>query len=140
MKIICIGKNYAEHIKEMKSAVPSEPVFFMKPDTAIIKDGQPFYYPDFSKEVHHEVEIVLSDTGPGIKADTVRRIFDPFFSTKEVGEGTGLGLAIAYHLIKMHRGEIYVYSPALGEPHSGRGTSFLIRMPEVEGDDGEAGH
>ncbi|UCH34543.1 MAG: HAMP domain-containing protein [Armatimonadota bacterium] len=98
---------------------------------------------ELSVAVRHrgdEVEIVLSDTGPGITADTVRRIFDPFFSTKEVGEGTGLGLAIAYHLIKMHRGEIYVYSPALGEPHSGRGTSFLIRLPEVEGDDGEAGH
>ncbi len=47
MKIICIGKNYAEHIKEMNSATPKEPVFFMKPDTAVIKDGQPFYYPDF---------------------------------------------------------------------------------------------
>lgn len=65
MKIICIGKNYAEHVKEMKSAIPSEPVFFMKPDTAVIKDGQPFYYPDFSKEIHHEVELILKINKPG---------------------------------------------------------------------------
>ena len=65
MKIICIGKNYAEHVKEMNSAIPKEPVFFMKPDTAVIKDGQPFYYPDFSKEVHHEVELILKINKPG---------------------------------------------------------------------------
>lgn len=59
MKIICIGKNYAEHVKEMKGKVPKEPLFFMKPDTALIKDNQPFYIPDFSNELHHEVEIVL---------------------------------------------------------------------------------
>lgn len=65
MKIICIGRNYSEHAKEMNSAIPSEPVFFLKPDTALIKDNQPFYYPDFSKEIHHEVEIVLKINKPG---------------------------------------------------------------------------
>ena len=59
MKIICIGRNYAEHAKEMNAAVPTEPVVFLKPDTALIKDNQPFYFPDFSKEIHHEVELVL---------------------------------------------------------------------------------
>lgn len=65
MKIICIGRNYAEHAKEMNAAVPTEPVFFLKPDTAIIKDKQPFYYPDFSKEIHHEVELILKINKPG---------------------------------------------------------------------------
>jgi len=65
MKIICIGRNYTEHAKEMNAAVPTEPVFFLKPDTAIIKDNQPFYYPDFSKEIHHEVELVLKINKPG---------------------------------------------------------------------------
>ncbi len=65
MKIICIGRNYAEHAKEMNAAVPSEPIFFLKPDTALIKDNQPFYYPDFSKEIHHEVELVLKISKPG---------------------------------------------------------------------------
>lgn len=59
MKIICIGRNYSEHIREMKSAVPSEPVFFMKPDSAIITRNRPFYLPDFSKEIHYEAELVL---------------------------------------------------------------------------------
>lgn len=65
MKIICIGRNYAEHAKEMNAAIPSEPVFFMKPDTAVIKDNQPFYYPSFSTEIHHEVELVLKINKPG---------------------------------------------------------------------------
>ncbi|MEO8761581.1 MAG: fumarylacetoacetate hydrolase family protein [Bacteroidia bacterium] len=58
MKIICIGRNYAEHAKEMKSEVPTEPVFFMKPETSLIKDKD-FYYPEFTKDLHHEVELVL---------------------------------------------------------------------------------
>lgn len=59
MKIICIGRNYIEHAAEMKSEVPEKPVWFMKPQTAIINKNQPFYYPEFSKEIHHEVEVVV---------------------------------------------------------------------------------
>jgi 2-keto-4-pentenoate hydratase/2-oxohepta-3-ene-1,7-dioic acid hydratase in catechol pathway len=59
MKIICIVRNYAEHAKEMKNEIPTEPVFFMKPDTALLKDGEPFYFPDFTNDLHHELEIVL---------------------------------------------------------------------------------
>lgn len=59
MKIICIGRNYAEHAKELNNAIPTEPVFFMKPDTALLKDGEPFYYPEFTKDLHHEIEIVI---------------------------------------------------------------------------------
>lgn len=58
MKIICIGRNYANHAKEMGSAIPTEPVFFMKPDTALLKEGD-FYIPDFSNDVHHEIEVVV---------------------------------------------------------------------------------
>jgi acylpyruvate hydrolase len=59
MKIICIGRNYREHAKELNQPVPSEPIFFMKPDSSIIKNNKPFFLPDFSGEIHHEVEIVL---------------------------------------------------------------------------------
>lgn len=69
MKIICIGRNYAEHAKEMKSDVPTEPVFFMKPDTALLKDNEPFYYPEFTKDLHHEVEIVLKISKAGKHID-----------------------------------------------------------------------
>lgn len=59
MKIICIGRNYVNHAKELGNAVPTEPVFFCKPDTAILPKKAPFVYPSFSKDVHHEVEIVV---------------------------------------------------------------------------------
>lgn len=59
MKIICIGRNYADHAKEMKAEVPKAPVFFMKPDTALLKDGADFYFPDFTKDLHYECELVV---------------------------------------------------------------------------------
>jgi 2-keto-4-pentenoate hydratase/2-oxohepta-3-ene-1,7-dioic acid hydratase in catechol pathway len=59
MKIFAIGMNYVEHTRELNNPVPSEPVFFMKPDTSIIRNNKPFYYPDFSEELHYESEIVL---------------------------------------------------------------------------------
>ena len=59
MKIICIGMNYMEHVRELGSAVPEAPVFFMKPDTALLRNNEPFYIPDFSKEVHYECEAVV---------------------------------------------------------------------------------
>lgn len=78
MKIICIGRNYAEHAKEMNAAVPKEPVFFLKPDTALLKDNQPFYYPDFSTEIHHEIELVLKITknGKNIDAEFAHKYYD----------------------------------------------------------------
>ena len=59
MKIICIGRNYLAHIKELDNDLPSEPLFFMKPETALLPKGNPFSYPDFSKEIHYETELVL---------------------------------------------------------------------------------
>jgi acylpyruvate hydrolase len=59
MKIICIGRNYADHAKEMKADVPTSPVFFLKPDTAILKDGNNFYYPEFTNELHYECELIV---------------------------------------------------------------------------------
>lgn len=59
MKIICIGKNYLKHIQELDRQRPSEPVFFMKPDSSIIIRNRPFFLPDFSEEIHHEVELIF---------------------------------------------------------------------------------
>lgn len=59
MKIIAVGRNYHEHIQELKNETPEEPVLFLKPDTALLKGGRDFYYPDFSNEIHYEVEVVL---------------------------------------------------------------------------------
>ena len=59
MKIFCIGRNYADHAKEMNSPVPSEPMIFMKPPTALLINNDPFYIPEWTNEVHYEGEIVL---------------------------------------------------------------------------------
>ena len=59
MKIFCIGRNYAAHIEELKNETPGAPVIFMKPPTALLMDNKPFYYPDFSKDIHYECELVL---------------------------------------------------------------------------------
>ena len=78
MKILCIGRNYADHISELNNERPSEPVIFLKPDTAILKDNQPFYYPDFSNDIHHEVEIVLkiNKVGKNIEAKFAHKYYD----------------------------------------------------------------
>lgn len=65
MKIIAIGRNYAEHIEELKNERPSEPVVFMKPDTAILKNNDPFYYPEYSNDIHYEVEILVKISKEG---------------------------------------------------------------------------
>jgi len=59
MKIICIGRNYIEHAKELNNPVPAKPVFFMKPDTALLQKRNPFFYPEFSNDIHYETELVV---------------------------------------------------------------------------------
>ena len=78
MKIICIGQNYLEHIKELNSAIPEEPVFFLKPDTALLLDNKPFYLPDFSNDIHHEVEIVLKikKVGKNVAENFAHKYYD----------------------------------------------------------------
>lgn len=78
MKIICIGRNYVNHAKEMDSLVPSEPIVFLKPDTALLKNNKPFYYPDFSKDIHHELELVIkiSKNGKNIQVPFAHKYID----------------------------------------------------------------
>jgi 2-keto-4-pentenoate hydratase/2-oxohepta-3-ene-1,7-dioic acid hydratase in catechol pathway len=78
MKIICIGRNYAAHAKELKNEVPTAPVFFMKPDTALLKDNAPFYIPSFSNEIHYEVELVIkiSKNGKTILPQFAHKYYD----------------------------------------------------------------
>ena len=77
MKIICIGRNYAAHAKELKNELPTEPVFFMKPDTALLKDKD-FYLPDFTSDLHHEIELVLKicKAGKHIREEFAHNYFD----------------------------------------------------------------
>ena len=84
MKLICIGRNYTKHIEELNSEKPIDPVIFLKPDTAILLKKQPFFIPDFSDEVHHEVEIL-------VKIKKVGKYIDKKFAHKYYDE-IGLGI------------------------------------------------
>lgn len=78
MKIICIGRNYLAHIAELDRDLPSEPLFFMKPDTALLPAGAPFPYPSFSKKVHYETELVIRicKQGSAISLESAREYYD----------------------------------------------------------------
>jgi len=78
MKILCIGRNYAEHIAELNNERPSEPVLFLKPDSAILRNNDPFYLPDFSNDIHYEVEMVLkiSKIGKNIETKFAHKYYD----------------------------------------------------------------
>lgn len=78
MKIFCIGRNYVEHAKELSNPVPKKPLVFMKPSTALLKEGKPFYYPDFTEDLHHEAEIVLkiNRNGKHIEPQFAHKYFD----------------------------------------------------------------
>lgn len=78
MKIICIGRNYAEHAQELNNAVPQEPIIFMKPKTALLTDGKPLFYPDFTNDLHYEGELVLriGKNGKYIQEKFARRYYN----------------------------------------------------------------
>ena len=105
MKIIAIGRNYADHIDELKNERPDDPVVFLKPDTALLRHNAPFYYPDFTKEVHHEVEILLkiSKEGKYIEERFAHRYYDELgigidFTARDIqqkAKGKGLPWTIA---------------------------------------------
>ena len=84
MKIICIGRNYHEHAKELNNPVPAKPVFFMKPDSALVIRNRPFFYPDFSYDIHHEIEVV-------IKINRLGRSIEPQYASRYFSE-IGLGV------------------------------------------------
>lgn len=84
MKIICIGRNYSEHAKELNNPLPTSPVFFCKPDSAILPKGNPFFVPEWSRDIHYEVELILriSRLGKHIQREFAHRYYD----------GIGLGI------------------------------------------------
>ena len=84
MKLICIGRNYTDHIKELENEKPTDPVVFLKPDTAILLKKQPFFIPDFSDDVHYEVEVL-------VKINKVGKHIDKKFAHKYYDE-IGLGI------------------------------------------------
>jgi len=79
MKIICFARNYVAHAEELKNKVPEEPVLFLKPDTSILLKKQPFFIPDFSDDIHYEIELI-------IKINKIAKHIDPKFAHKYYDE------------------------------------------------------
>lgn len=110
MKIICIGRNYADHAKEMNAALPTEPIYFLKPDTALLKEGD-FYYPNFTTDLHFECELV-------VKIDKVGKHIDPRFAHKYYSQFT-LGIDFtARDLQQKCKEKGLPWEPAKGFDHS----------------------
>jgi acylpyruvate hydrolase len=83
MKIICIGRNYVDHTKELNNPIPKKPVFFMKPETSLLQKNNPFFYPEFSEDIHHEIEVVIKISKVG---KHIQKEFAPNYY-EEIGLG-----------------------------------------------------
>ena len=94
MKIICVGRNYAAHVKELKNSVPKNPILFLKPDTAILLKKQPFFIPDFSDQIHYEVEVL-------VKINRIGKYIDRKYAHKYYDE-IGLGIDFTARDLQSH--------------------------------------
>jgi acylpyruvate hydrolase len=117
MKILCIGRNYVAHAKELNNEVPSEPVFFMKPDTALLTDNQPFPLPEWTQNVHHEIELVMRicKTGKNIPRESAAGYFG------EIGLGIDFTARDVQDQLKnkglpWEKSKAFDHSAALGNP------------------------
>ena len=126
-RIYCVGRNYVDHAIEMGHSGREPPFFFMKPADAILpvtedQIGQ-MRYPSLTRDLHHEVELVVKDHGRGMTPRERRKAFTPGFTTKR--RGWGLGLALARRVVReYHRGRISIV-----ESTPGRGTTVAVALP-----------
>ncbi len=120
MKIIAIGRNYAEHAKELNNPVPAVPVIFMKPDTAILKDNKPFYHPEFSADIHHEIEIVLKVAKEG------KSIAEKFAATYYDEIGLGIDFT-ARDIQQKHKEKGLPWELAKGFDNSAPISEFVLK-------------
>ncbi|MES2447941.1 MAG: fumarylacetoacetate hydrolase family protein [Bacteroidota bacterium] len=118
MKIIAIGRNYAAHAKELNNAVPTKPIIFLKPDTAVLKDNKPFYIPDFSSDIHYELEVVLKICKEG------KHIAEKFASNYYDELGLGIDFT-ARDIQTQHKEKGLPWELAKAFDHSAAVSSFL---------------
>ncbi len=118
MKIIAIGRNYAAHAKELNNAVPTKPIIFLKPDTAVLKDNKPFYIPDFSSDIHYELEVVLKVCKEG------KHIAEKFASNYYDELGLGIDFT-ARDIQTEHKEKGLPWELAKAFDHSAAVSSFL---------------
>src|SRR6478735_2558321 len=120
MKFLCIGRNYADHIAELGNARPDEPVLFLKPDTAQLKGNAPFFHPEFSKNIQHEVEVIIRISKEG-------KYIDPKFAGKYY-DAVGLGIDFtARDLQEKLRDKGLPWDIAKGFNHSAAVSEFILK-------------
>ena len=129
MKIICIGRNYADHAVELNDGaeLPKEPLFFLKPDTALLRNNDPFYVPSFSKEVHYECELV-------VKINRLAKCIDEKFASRCYDE---VGLGIDFTARDLQREAIAKGLPwemCKGFDHSAALSPEFVPLAELGGD------
>ena len=129
MKIICIGRNYADHAKELNDGaeIPKEPLFFLKPDTALLRNNDPFYIPSFSNEVHYECELV-------VKINRLAKCIDERFASRCYDE---VGLGIDFTARDLQREAIQKGLPwemCKGFDHSAALSPEFVSLAELGGD------
>ena len=129
MKIICIGRNYADHAKELNDGaeIPKEPLFFLKPDTALLRNNDPFYIPSFSNEVHYECELVVRIT-------RLAKCIDEKFASRCYEE---VGLGIDFTARDIQREAIKKGLPwelSKGFDHSAALSNQFVPLAELGGD------
>ena len=129
MKIICIGRNYADHAKELNDGaeLPKEPLFFLKPDTALLRNNDPFYIPSFSQEVHYECELV-------VRINRLAKCIDEKFASRCYDE---VGLGIDFTARDLQREAIAKGLPwelCKGFDHSAALSNQFIPLAELGGD------
>jgi len=120
MKFLCIGRNYADHIAELNNERPDEPVLFLKPDTALLKGNAPFYHPEFSNNIQHEVEVIIRISKEG-------KYIDPKFAGKYY-DAVGLGIDFtARDVQEKLRGKGLPWDIAKGFNHSAAVSEFILK-------------
>ena len=125
MKIFCIGRNYVDHAKELNNPVPKEPLVFMKPATALLRESNDFYYPGFSKNIHYEVELVLKIIKNG-------RHIQPAFA-KTYYEEVGLGIDFTARDVQQKAKEKgHPWEKAKGFDHSAVISPFFIPLKSLD--------
>lgn len=124
MKIIAIGRNYAAHAKELNNAIPAKPIIFLKPDTAVLKDNKPFYIPDFSSDIHYELEVVLKVCKEG------KHIAEKFASTYYDEIGLGIDFT-ARDIQTQHKEKGLPWELAKAFDHSAAISTFLPKAEFV---------
>ena len=139
MKIICIGRNYLEHAKELKNEIPDKPVVFLKPQTALLKDNKPFYYPEWTKDLHYETEVVLKvcKQGKYIDEKFAKKYFDEVtvgidFTARDL-QAQQKAKGLPWEIAKAFDNSAVIgkFNPILTFPE-GEGINFSLKLNDVE--------